>query len=326
MLKCYPYLIISMKGQKFEKTPQSSDFKYFDVLKGLEYTKETSFARGTRLFARNPVAWTVVIGWLAEKLAGGVISAVGAKIWNKMSGEWDLKDVHNEVIKSFEKLLRQAFEQSKFDEAMTFVKIAQTRMIDYNSSPTNEDLNRALDNSYEGLIRLMDLKDYGGFGNFMIAAALHLAILQEQAKQNPSKKEVIKKWVIGPREDKRSFNVYLDNAKSYFLDKVIPRRFSGVTVDEHIHRSQGPEPHDFTRPMIVDKVIYTSYYEFDGQVIEIDEREVPDVDWRLKDQLKRDAERAREEHIRRVKKDFEQKVMKPCYDAHKLMKKSWIFE
>lgn len=142
-------------------------------------------------------SWGAAALWIADKLAGGVLGAIGANIWSEVDGRMSIEDLYRAATADSERHLSVAFAQHEINEATDACKRAKIALEDYRAAPRNrlDTLAQAEAWSRTVLSTFMSERHtVAGFPSFLIAGGLHLAILQERLNQfrDPAEIEVIK--------------------------------------------------------------------------------------------------------------------------------------
>lgn len=137
------------------------------------------------------ITLTAAAIWIAGKLAAGIVGAIGAEIWRKLSGTWDIRQLYEQTTQAFETALAAEFERHELNQAIDSLETASRLMAAFLSSPAEFRLNEAEIECRRALAAFTSGRHkVAGFGNVLIAGGLLLSILQERLARFPSNSEV----------------------------------------------------------------------------------------------------------------------------------------
>lgn len=124
--------------------------------------------------------WVAVAAWIGEQLASGVVSHIGASVWSRMTGEWDIRTLYNNTIAEVQAIVNQAVDRIETDQATDSATTAKDFLNQYLADKTQTSpLEKAEDHSLQALSTFKRMR-LPTIGNFMVQAGLHLSILQER--------------------------------------------------------------------------------------------------------------------------------------------------
>jgi hypothetical protein len=198
--------------------------------------------------------WLVVAAWIGEQIASGIVSHIGAQVWGRMTGEWDLRDLYNHSIDKISQLLDAAVNRLETDQAIDAATEAKDFLNQYLIDKTQVvELDNAERLSLQALTTFQRL-GLPTFGSFMVQAGLHLAVLQERYSlhKTPSQLEIIRQYY-------HQHTGYVWQAYNTFTDSI-RNSFSGVKTKE-TQKSETAQEDPISPVVLVIRHTVTCFYE-----------------------------------------------------------------
>jgi hypothetical protein len=167
--------------------------------------------------------------WALTAIGSGLLSGLGADIYKKLTGGGAsptvLVDLSTRAIYEIGNIVRQTLSEFAVMECNSHINALQIQIEEYLSDPQNNAfrLTDAVIESNRLVSRLQGL-DLAGFGGFMVAAGLRLAVLQERAKFVPSEKKNLKARAM-------EYSVYAQAAHDKMI-KQFHARFSECRIQK----------------------------------------------------------------------------------------------
>jgi hypothetical protein len=147
------------------------------------------------------------LSWGLEKIAGGIVSHLGAEVWNEFTGQLSDEELHRRTVQEIAAIIQTEFHKARLEQALSHFQNADRELKYYLNNPT-ENVNSLDEARTQSGFAMYEFEKLGpqALGLYTKCATLHMAILHEKVKRSSNPRLEQKNVDLHAESFERSIN------------------------------------------------------------------------------------------------------------------------